>query len=70
MAGNWRPAVLSLETRRAIQLEQHRREGSHARSRIWGGIHYRFDIEASQVSCTQVADYLFDNYMRPNRAGH
>src|SRR5215469_11400700 len=41
MAGNWRPAVLSLETRRAIQLEQHRREGSHARSRIWGGIHYR-----------------------------
>jgi hypothetical protein len=39
-----------------------------AHSRIWGGIHYRFDIEASQVSCTQVADYLFDNYMRPNRA--
>jgi hypothetical protein len=38
-----------------------------AHSRIWGGIHYRFDIEASQVSCTQVADYLFDNYMRPNR---
>jgi hypothetical protein len=37
-----------------------------AHSRIWGGIHYRFDIEASQVSCTQVADYLFDNYMRPN----
>jgi hypothetical protein len=38
-----------------------------AHSRIWGGIHYRFDIEASQVACTQVADYLFDNYMRPNR---
>jgi hypothetical protein len=38
-----------------------------AHSRIWGGIHYRFDIEASQVSCTQVADYLFDHYMRPNR---
>jgi hypothetical protein len=38
-----------------------------AHSRIWGGIHYRFDIEASQVSCTQVADYLFDNYMRPSR---
>ena len=31
-------------------------------------IYYRFDIEASQLSCTQVADYLFDNYMRPNRA--
>ena len=38
-----------------------------AHSRIWGGIHYRFDIEASQVSCTQVANYLFDNYMQPNR---
>jgi hypothetical protein len=38
-----------------------------AHSRIWGGIHYRFDIEASQVPCAQVADYLFDNYMRPNR---
>jgi hypothetical protein len=38
-----------------------------AHSRIWGGIHYRFDIEASQVSCRQVADYLFDHYMRPER---
>jgi hypothetical protein len=38
-----------------------------AHSRIWGGIHYRFDIEASQVSCAQVADYLFDHYMRPQR---
>ena len=35
-----------------------------ANSRVWGGIHYRFDIEASQASCTQVADYLFDHYMR------
>jgi hypothetical protein len=31
------------------------------------GIHYRFDIEASPLSCTQVADYVFDNYMRPDR---
>jgi hypothetical protein len=38
-----------------------------ANSRIWGGIHYRFDIEASQVSCVQVADYIFDNYMRRTR---
>ncbi len=38
-----------------------------ANSRVWGGIHYRFDIEASQASCTQVADYLFDNYMEPRR---
>lgn len=39
-----------------------------ANSRIWGGIHFRFDIDASQVSCVQVADYIFDNYMR--RARH
>jgi hypothetical protein len=38
-----------------------------ANSRVWGGIHYRFDIEGSQASCTQVADYLFDNYMEPRR---
>jgi len=38
-----------------------------ANSRIWGGIHYRFDINASQASCTQVADYLFDNFMQPRR---
>ena len=37
-----------------------------ANSRVWGGIHYRFDIEASQVSCTQVADFIFDNHMRPS----
>ena len=39
-----------------------------ANSRIWGGIHFRFDIDASQVSCVQVADYIFDNYMQ--RARH
>jgi hypothetical protein len=27
----------------------------------------QFLLEASQVSCTQVADYLFDHYMRPQR---
>jgi hypothetical protein len=34
-------------------------------SRVWGGIHFRFELTTSQVSCSQVADYLFDNYMRP-----
>jgi hypothetical protein len=38
-----------------------------ANSRIWGGIHFRFDIDGSQVSCTQVADYLYDNRMRRSR---
>jgi hypothetical protein len=38
-----------------------------ANSRIWGGIHFGFDIDASQVSCTQVADYIFENRMRRSR---
>jgi hypothetical protein len=38
-----------------------------ANSRVWGGIHYRFDLEGSQASCTQVADFVFDNYMQPAR---
>jgi hypothetical protein len=38
-----------------------------ANSRIWGGIHFRFDIDESQVSCPQVADYIFDNYMQRAR---
>jgi hypothetical protein len=38
-----------------------------ANSRIWAGIHFRFDIDASQVSCPEVADYIFDNYMRRSR---
>jgi hypothetical protein len=38
-----------------------------ALSRIWGGIHFRFEIDASEVSCYQVADYIYDNYMQPRR---
>ncbi len=34
-------------------------------SRIWGGIHFRFEIDASLESCADVADYLFENYMQP-----
>ncbi len=36
-------------------------------SRIWGGIHFRFEIDASDVSCAQVADYVFDHYMQRRR---
>ena len=36
-------------------------------SRIWGGIHFKFEIDASEVACTQVADFIFDNYMRPRK---
>jgi hypothetical protein len=34
-----------------------------AESRINGGIHYRFDNEASQVACANVAEFTFANYM-------
>jgi hypothetical protein len=34
-------------------------------SRIWGGIHYRFEIDASEHSCTQIADYIYDHKLTP-----
>jgi hypothetical protein len=33
-------------------------------SRIWGGIHYRFDTTASQKACSAVADYIYANKMQ------
>ena len=39
-------------------------EGS---SRIWGGLHYRFEITASEQSCAQVANYIYDHYMQRNK---
>ena len=35
-----------------------------ARSRIYGGIHFQFDQDASFGVCIPMADYAFDNYMR------
>jgi hypothetical protein len=32
--------------------------------RIWGGIHFRFEITASEESCSAVADYIFDTKMQ------
>ncbi len=34
-------------------------------SRVYGGIHFEFELHASTAACTKVADYVFDNYMRP-----
>ena len=34
-----------------------------ARSRIYGGIHFQFDSDASQAACPKVAEYAFANYM-------
>jgi hypothetical protein len=36
-----------------------------ADSRIYGGIHFRFDNEASQKNCPQVSEYIFKRHMRP-----
>lgn len=32
-------------------------------SRVWGGIHFEFEIHASAVSCVKVADYVHGNFM-------
>jgi len=36
-----------------------------AQARIWSGIHFVFDHTASKGVCTQVADYITDNQLRP-----
>jgi hypothetical protein len=33
-------------------------------SRVWGGIHYDFDTQASFGSCLPLADYVYNNAMR------
>jgi hypothetical protein len=35
-----------------------------ARSRVWGGIHFEFESQASQGVCSQLADYAADNVLR------
>jgi hypothetical protein len=36
-----------------------------AESRVYGGIHFRFESEASQESCPKVSEYVYANFMRP-----
>ncbi len=36
-----------------------------ADSRVYGGIHFRFENEASQASCVQVPAYVFARFMQP-----
>jgi hypothetical protein len=33
-------------------------------SRVWGGIHFRFELTTSQEACSAVADYIFDTKMQ------
>ena len=39
-------------------------------SRVWGGIHFRFELDTSIEACTNVANYLYDNYMLPRARWH
>jgi hypothetical protein len=41
-----------------------------ANSRIWGGIHFRFESEASRAACPRVADWVYAHYMRPMYGGY
>jgi hypothetical protein len=41
-----------------------------ARSRIYAGIHFTFELTASQVSCRKVADYVFEHYMQPHKGSY
>ncbi len=34
-------------------------------SRVWGGIHFGFDVGESREACVQIADYIFATKMRP-----
>jgi hypothetical protein len=36
-------------------------------SRIYAGIHFKLELDASHESCANVGDYLYENYMRPLR---
>jgi hypothetical protein len=54
------PAVVFSETLtsfKALAVE----EGN---SRVWGGIHFRFELDASHDACTKAADYIFEHKMQ------
>jgi len=40
-------------------------EAEEGNSRVWGGIHFRFDQTASVESCRAVAGYILETKMRP-----
>jgi len=35
------------------------------RSRVYGGIHFRFDNDAGQAIGRNVSNYVFQNFMQP-----
>jgi hypothetical protein len=41
-----------------------------ANSRIYGGIHFRYESIASQAACPKVAEYVNARFMRPSLWAH
>ena len=37
--------------------------------RVYGGIHFQFDTDASMQTCGKVAEYVNANFMRPRQQG-
>ncbi|MEP7299430.1 MAG: hypothetical protein ABI702_24875 [Burkholderiales bacterium] len=46
-----------------VSLPEARAIGNRG-ARVYGGIHFEFELTAAAVSCTKVADYVFTNYMK------
>lgn len=41
-----------------------------ANSRIYGGIHFRYESEVSQEACPKIAEYVFANFLLPHSKRH
>ena len=52
-----------VDTARVTASRRSRRR--QARSRIYGGIHFAFELTDSHESCRRVADWVLDNYAVP-----
>jgi hypothetical protein len=37
----------------------------NGRSRVYLGVHYQWDADAAYISGTELADYVFDNFLKP-----
>lgn len=61
----WEGTPSEGRTRTYISFGQMANE--EANSRVYGGIHFRFDNDAGQSIGRNVASYVFLNYMRPRR---
>ena len=60
------PAVVFKENFTSFKaLAEH--EGN---SRVWGGIHFRFELDASHEACANVADYIYDHKMQQDGYRH